>query len=67
MPMEQGPAEMFTLLNADTVRMQLPALPIAGRAEPMQIHIDFDVAAVEEMLEHLAVLRSQMLPAPLRN
>ena len=34
MPAEQGPAEMFTLLDRETVRLQLPALPVAGMAEP---------------------------------
>jgi len=33
-------AEVFTLLEPETVRMQLPALPMAGGAEPMHIHLD---------------------------
>jgi hypothetical protein len=41
-PIEHGPAEMFTLLDHDTVRLELPELPIAGRAEPLRIHLDFD-------------------------
>ena len=30
MPMQQGPAEMFTLLDRKTVRLQLPDLPMSG-------------------------------------
>ena len=34
--------QMFTLLDRETVRLQLPALPMAGIAEPLRIHLDFD-------------------------
>jgi len=67
MPIEQGPAAMFTLLNRETVRLHLPALSMAGMAEPLRIHLDFDAASVDEMIARLAVLRAQMLPAPQRN
>jgi len=63
------PAErMWTLSeDAETVRLQLPPLPIAGMPEPLRIHLDFDTAMVDEILQRLTVLRSQMLPAPVRN
>ena len=65
--LDQGPTEMFTLLDRETLRLQLPALTVADRAEPLRIYLDFDAAAVDEMLERLTVLRAQMLPAPTRN
>jgi hypothetical protein len=67
MSVDQGPAEMFTLLDRETVRLQLPDLPVAGLAEPLRIHLDFDATAVDEMLERLTQLRAQMLPTPTRN
>lgn len=67
MPVEQGPGEMFVLLDRETVRLNLPPLPMAGMDEPLRIHLDFDAASVDEMLERLTMLRAQMLPAPARN
>jgi hypothetical protein len=67
MPVELSPAEMFSLLDPETVRFQLPTLPVIGMEEPLRIHMDFDAAAVDEMLERLTLLRAQMLPAPQRN
>jgi hypothetical protein len=67
MPVERGPAEMFTLHNRETVRLQLPDLPLEGAAEPLRIFLDFDAESVDEVLERLTVLRTQMLPAPQRN
>jgi hypothetical protein len=66
MPVE-GLAEMFTLLDRETVRLKLPDLTVAGIPEPLQLHLDFDAASVDEMLERLTTLRTQMLPAPTRN
>jgi len=67
MRVDLSPAEMFILLDRETVRLQLPTLPVIGMAEPLRIHLDFDAASVDEMLERLAILRAQMLPAPQRN
>lgn len=61
------PADMWTLLDRETVRMMLPALPIAGMPEPLRIHLDFDAATVDEILQRLTVLRAEMLPEPRRN
>ena len=62
-----GADEMFTLLDRETLRLRLPALTMADRAEPLRIFLGFDAAAVDEMLERLTVLRARMLPAPTRN
>jgi hypothetical protein len=67
MPVDLSPAEMFTLLDRETVRLQLPALPMIGMDEPLRIHLDFGAASVDEMLERLTMLRAQMLPAPRSN
>jgi len=67
MPVEQGPAEMFVLHDRETVRLNLPPLPMAGMPEPLRIHLDFDAASVDDMLDRLTMLRAQMLPAPSRN
>lgn len=67
MPVETGPAEMFTLLDAKTVRQQLPDLTVSGRAEPLRIHLDFDAESVDEIIERLVLLRAKMLPPPVRN
>jgi hypothetical protein len=67
MPVDLSPAEMFTLLDRGTMRLQLPDLRVASMAEPLRIHLDLDVASVDDMLERLTVLRAQMLPAPTLN
>ena len=63
------PAErMWTLSDdAETVRLQLPPLPLDGIPEPLRIHLDFDAAMVDEILLRLTLLRSQMAPAPVAN
>ena len=63
----QGPADMFTLHDCNTVRLLLPPQSVAGLGEPLRIHLNFDAESVDEMLERLTVLRAQMLPAPTRN
>jgi hypothetical protein len=67
MPVDLSPAEMFTLLDRETVRLQLPALPLIGMDEPLRIHLDLDAVAVDEIIERLTALRTQMLPAPTLN
>jgi len=64
---ESSPAGMFTLLDREKMRLQLPDLRVTGSAEPLRIHLDFDAASVDDMLERLTLLRAQMLPAPRRN
>ena len=67
MSVEQNPAEMFTLLNRETVCQRLPDLPVSGIPEPLRIHLDFDAESVDEMIERLTALRAQILPAPQSN
>jgi hypothetical protein len=64
-PVTMDPATMWTL-NADkkSVRLTLPPLPVAGQAKPLFVALDFEAATVEEMIDHLTVLRVRMLPAP---
>jgi hypothetical protein len=58
--------ESMWQLSADRrrVRMQLPGLPIAGASEPLLVNIDFDAAVVDQIIERLQELRTQMVPAP---
>jgi hypothetical protein len=67
MPFEMSPTAMWQLLDERTVRMQVPPLPLEGMIEPLCIHLDFDTEMVDEIMQRLTVLRSQMLPAPQRN
>ncbi|MCW5703293.1 MAG: hypothetical protein KIT82_12010 [Bradyrhizobium sp.] len=62
-------ADLLWILTDDreTVRLQLPALPLEGMPEPLRLHLDFDAVAVDDLLQRLTVLRSQMVPAPVSN
>lgn len=53
--------------DGETVRLQLPPLPIAGFPESLRIHLDFDAEMVDEILQRLSLLRAKMLPVPRRN
>jgi hypothetical protein len=46
-----------------TVRLNLPPLPLAGLAQPLNVHLDFDSKTIDEMIDRLTVLRAKMLPA----
>ena len=63
-------AEMW-VLSADrrTVRFNLPPVRLSGLAiaKPLTIHLDYDAKAVDEILDRLTVLRSQMKPPPVRS
>ena len=52
------PAEQMWTLSDDleTLRLQLPPLPIDGMPEPLRVHLDFDAAMVDEILQRLTVL-----------
>jgi hypothetical protein len=58
---------MFTLRDCEHVRLQLPALRVAGLSEPLSVHLDFDAESVDEIIERLTMLRAQTLPAPAIN
>ena len=63
------PAERMWTPSGDgeTVRLQLPPLPIAGFPEPLRIHLDFGAEMVGEILQRLGLLRARMLPVPRRS
>lgn len=48
-------------------RMHLPPLQLAGMRKPVSIFMDLDADAVDALLQQLAEIRVQMLPAPRRN
>lgn len=53
------PQAQMWRLSADrrTIRLQLPPLRLAGMKEPVDIHLDFEAEAVDEMLQRLTELR----------
>jgi hypothetical protein len=56
-------ATMWTLgQDRRRVRFALPPLRLAGMSEPVHAFVDFDTETVDEMIERLTILRSQMLP-----
>jgi hypothetical protein len=62
-PIRANQATMWTL-SADRklVRLAVPPLQIVGFPKPLNVYMDFDAKTVDEMLERLSILRSQMLP-----
>ena len=64
MPIEAEQAQMWVLPGRRTVRLQVPELPVAGAAEPLRVHMDFDAGVVDQIIERLTILRAQMLPRP---
>jgi len=63
-----GP-ELLWALSADrrTMRLQLPALTVAGAAKPVNVFMEFDAETADRMLRRLVELRAQMLPPPKRH
>jgi len=63
------PVEQMLILSQErnSVRLELPPLQLEGVPQPVNIHLDFDMAMVDEILEWLTKLRAQMSPAPRRN
>ncbi|HMF61716.1 MAG TPA: hypothetical protein VK595_15150, partial [Vicinamibacterales bacterium] len=61
-------AEMW-VISADrqTVRLHIPPVRLASLAEPLKLHLDWNATAVDEILDRLTVLRSQMDPPPIRS
>ena len=57
-----GSQEELWVLSADlqSLRMQLPPLPIDGSTKPVRLFLDFDAGAVDQMLKRLSELRAQM-------
>ena len=67
-PVSVTQAELW-VLSADrrTVRLNIPPVRLQGRTEPLKLHLDCDAKAVDEILDRLTVLRSQMEPPPVRS
>ena len=42
----------------------MPSFTVAGLSKPLEMHFDFDAAAVDAILQRLTRLRVQMLPPP---
>jgi hypothetical protein len=64
MPVDVEQEQLWTLADdRRTVRLNLPPLPLAGLAQPLNVHLDFDSKAIEEMIDRLTMLRAKMLPA----
>ena len=57
----------WTLVDRATVRLQLPAYANAGMPELLRIRLYFDAEGIDEMIDRLTALRSQMQPEPHRN
>ena len=66
LPLQAAQGQMWTLAaDCRSVHMTLPPFAVAGLSEPLTVHVQFDTGTIDEILERLSVLRSQMLP-PLR-
>lgn len=66
--LDMAPERMWTLTDdRGSVRLHLPPLRVADMPKPLRISLDFDAEMVDEVLQRLTVLRSQMLSAPSRN
>lgn len=62
-PIDWPQERMWTLSHdRQTVRLQLPPLPVDGVPEPLKVFMDFDAGTVEEMIERLIEVRAEMLP-----
>jgi hypothetical protein len=48
-------------------RLLLPPLQLAGVRKPVNIYMDMGAEDVDALLQRLAEVRTQMVPAPTRN
>jgi len=48
-------------------RLLLPPLQLAGVRKPVSIYMDMGAEDVDALLQRLAEVRTQMVPAPTRN
>jgi hypothetical protein len=64
MPFEAETEQMWTLSDDRAlVRLILPPLPLEGLPEPLRVHLDFSADGIDQILERLSDLRSQMRTA----
>jgi hypothetical protein len=63
MPVELDVAGMWTLSeDGQSVRLRLPPLPLEGLPRALELHLDFDADAVDDILARLSFLRVRMRP-----
>jgi hypothetical protein len=56
-------ATMWTLSEDRTeVRLALPPIALEGLPKPLELFVDFDAKAVDQILARLSVLRVKMRP-----
>jgi hypothetical protein len=68
MPLGDQSAMMWEVsTDRHRVRAYLPPLHLAGAEKPLSIYIDMDAEGVDGLLQRLAEVRAQMLPALMRN
>ena len=61
MPIEQDAAGMWRLSEDRTsVRLSLPPLPLEGLPRPLELFLDFDAEAVDDIIARLTELRARM-------
>ena len=61
MRIETDPETMWALTDdRQAVRLTVPPLPLVGLPEPLRVHLDFEVEAIDAMIELLIALRRQM-------
>jgi hypothetical protein len=58
MPVDLDVAAMWTLSeDRTTARLRLPPVPLEGLPQPLELHLDFDADAIDDILGRLSVLR----------
>ncbi len=58
-----SPTGIWTLsADRQRVRLTIPPVRLARGVTPLELFLDFDAGAVEEIVEHLTALRDQMAP-----
>ena len=68
MPLGDRSAMMWSVSeDRRTARAHLPPLRLSGTQKPLIISFDLDAKAVDDLLQRLAEVRAQMLPAPRAN
>jgi hypothetical protein len=67
-PLDAAQEQMWTLdRDRRSVHLKLPPVPVEGIPEPLAVHVEFDTRTIDEILQRLSVLRTQMLPPVPRN
>ena len=62
-PLQTDAAAMWTLgADRTTVRLTLPPVPLAGLEKPLELFVDLDAKAVDQILAQFSVLRVKMRP-----